>query len=108
MWEAIGEPPSRTSRGAISTALRPPLGPPRPPLPVKAHPLPRARIGARLSAIVELSGDVWLVFVLVWFVCGTVSSAYVDELQRARNAKEKSKLCFVIAENYVIFMSMAE
>jgi hypothetical protein len=32
----------------------------------------------------------------------------VDELQRARNAKEKSKLCFVVAENYVIFMSMAE
>ena len=87
--------------------MRPPLGPPRPHLPVKARPLPRTRIGARLSDIAGLSGKVWLVFVLEWFVCGTVSSAYVDELTRARNAKEKGELCFVIAKEYVIFMPMA-
>ena len=45
-------------------------------------------------------------FVLEWSVCGTVNSAYVDELKRARNSKEKSELCFVIAKKYVIFMSM--
>ena len=55
-----------------------------------SHPLPRTGIGARLYVIVELSGEVWLVFVLEWFVCGTVSSAYVDELKRARNSKEKA------------------
>ncbi len=46
-------------------------------------------------------------FVLDWSVCGTVSSAYVNELKRAKNAKEKSDLCFVIAKKYVIYMPMA-
>ena len=63
--------------------------------------------GTRLSDIVGLSGKNWLVFVLEWFVCGTVTSAYVDELKRASNAKEKSELCFVIAKKYAIFMSIA-
>jgi len=51
MWEAIGEPPSRSSWGGSSTAFRPPLGPPRPPfgpprppLGAKSRPLPSTRI----------------------------------------------------------------
>jgi len=33
------------------------------------------------------------VLVLEWSVCGTVRGAYVNELKRARNAKERSDLC---------------
>ena len=83
------------------------MGPPRPPLVAKARPLPRTRIGGSLSVIAELSGEVCVVFVLEWSVCGAVISACVNEQKRTRNTKEKSEFFFVIAKKYVIYMPMA-
>ena len=55
---------TRELRDDLHRALRPPLGPPRPPLNAETRPMPRARIGARAFAIVESIGEVWMVFVL--------------------------------------------
>ena len=79
--------------------LSPPLGLPRPPLNAKARPLPRARIEARAFAVVESSGEVWMVLVLKRSSCGTSSSACTRELKRARNAKERSDFYFAITES---------